>query len=88
MLSLLLLVISNSAHATSNEDSGIERITLKKTEVIGSQELPRIVSIMSWKKTTPQAIPLLHNALQLNFNPIDQQEFSREILYRRQMQQQ
>ena len=87
MLMPLLMVVSTSASATSSTGKGIERITLKKTAVIGSQELPRIISIMSWKKTAPLNVPLLHRKLQMDFNPVDQTEFSREIVYRRQMSQ-
>ncbi len=63
-----------------------KRITLKKTDVIGSQELPRVVSIISWKKTQPRELPLLHQEGAIAFTPVDKKEFAREVAYRRQMQ--
>ena len=86
-LLMLLMLTTAIAQAASSSANQVERITLQKTEVIGSQELPRIVSIMSWKKSSPLETSLINNGLQMNFNPIDKKEFSREIDYRRQLQQ-
>ncbi len=83
---LLLLFFSHGVFgADADTESGVKRITLQKTDVIGSQELPRVVSIMSWKKTKPMDQPLLHKKLEMLFESIDEKEFSREVFYRQQM---
>jgi len=82
---LMLFFASSASFSATQQEKGIERITLQKTDVIGSQELPRIVSIISWKKTKPTDLPLLHKQLKMDFNPIDEKEFSREVAYRQQM---
>ncbi len=86
-ISLLLLLMCSAGTSLSlaEQKKGIERITLEKTDVIGSQELPRILSIISWKQTKPMDLPLLHKQLEMDFNPIDEKEFSREIALRQKM---
>ncbi len=84
-ISLLLVLICSAGTSLAETKKGIERITLEKTDVIGSQELPRILSIISWKQTTPMDLPLLHKQLEMDFNPIDEKEFSREIALRQKM---
>ncbi len=85
IIALMLFFVSSASFSAAQQEKGVERITLQKTDVIGSQELPRIVSIISWKKTKPMDLPLLHKQLQMDFNPIDEKEFSREVAYRQQM---
>ncbi len=82
---LFLLFMCCAGASLAEQEKGIERITLEKTDVIGSQELPRILSIISWKQTKPMDLPLLHKQLEMDFNPIDEKEFSREIVLRQKM---
>ncbi|MCF6219181.1 MAG: hypothetical protein L3J62_05885 [Gammaproteobacteria bacterium] len=84
-ISLLLLFMCCAGVSLAEQKKGVERITLEKTDVIGSQELPRILSIISWKQTKPMDLPLLHKPLEMSFNPIDEKEFSREISLRQKM---
>lgn len=95
MLTLLAAMIIVSPISSAAEPPQLEaqeapasaskRITLKKTDVIGSQELPRVMSIISWKKTQPIDQPLLHKRSKMAFDLIEKKEFVREMGYREQM---
>jgi len=78
-------VISNAVEESDEKEHAAKRITLQKTDVIGSQELPRVMSIISWQKTKPIDQPLLHRRNNMAFDPIDEKEFVREITYRQKM---
>jgi len=76
----LLLITSSITMVQAAEE---KRITLEKTEIIGVQELPRIVTIMSWKQTEVINLPFLESQIGAKLKPIDKEEFAREALHRR-----
>lgn len=59
-----------------------QRLELESTEIIGIQELPRIVTILSWQRTTPLDLPIIESHLQAELLPLDREEFERAMRYR------
>lgn len=59
-----------------------QRLELESTEIVGVQEMPRIVTVLSWQRTTPLDLPIIESRLQAELPPLDRAEFERALRYR------
>ncbi len=62
----------------------LDRVELDQTTITGNRELPNVMVIVPWKESSPgmvdpSAASLLEDALE----PLDREEFRRELQYRR-----
>jgi len=57
-------------------------LELEETEITGARELPKVLYIVPWKKTRPNAQPLpMKSLMDEVFAPIDIEVFRRQVRY-------
>lgn len=63
---------------------GVAEVTLKleETEITGARELPKVLYIVPWRKTEPDARPLpMKSFVDEILTPIDMDVFKRQVRY-------
>ena len=74
---------SSKSTATASAKGAADRLTLETSVITGNRELPKVMSIVPWKKADIGELPaqpfntLLNEALQ----PVDRDVFRREVKY-------
>ena len=73
-LALLLM------YATSGQAE--VKLELEETEITGARELPKVLYIIPWKKTTPDSRPLpMRSLIDDTLAPIEMDVFRRQVRY-------
>ena len=58
------------------------QLKLEETEITGARELPKVLYIVSWKKTQPDSRPLpMQSLVDEILSPIDMDVFRRQVRY-------
>jgi hypothetical protein len=58
------------------------KLELEKTEITGARELPKVLYIVPWKKTTPDPRPLpMRSLINEVLTPVDMDVFRRQVRY-------
>ncbi|HEC18617.1 MAG TPA: hypothetical protein ENI97_04675 [Gammaproteobacteria bacterium] len=58
------------------------KLELEETEITGARELPKVLYIVPWKKTAPDARPLpMKSMMNEVLEPIDMDVFRRQVRY-------
>jgi hypothetical protein len=89
VLGLLAALQATGVHATepsparAQEPAAIDRLQLETTAVTGNRELPKVMSIVPWKPPEPPAGPErpMGSLIEEILEPLDRDEFRREITY-------
>ena len=60
-----------------------ERLEMEGTDIIGNQELPKVLYIVPWKPSELPDLsePPLQSLIDDALAPVDREEFRREVLY-------
>ena len=75
---VLLILLCCLAMAADAETT----LELEETEITGARELPKVLYIVPWKKTRPDAGPLpMRSLVNEALSPIDVDVFKRQVRY-------
>jgi hypothetical protein len=75
----ILLVMMSCLAMSANAETTLE---LDETEITGARELPKVLYIVPWKKTRPDANPLpMRSLINEALSPVDVDVFKRQVRY-------
>lgn len=76
-------VPAERATAATSTGKTVDRVELDQTTITGNRELPNVMVIVPWKDSSPGAVePVARSLLDDALEPLDREEFRRELQYR------
>lgn len=77
VLLVVLLLLGTQLHAAE------DRLDMQGTEIIGNQELPKVLYIVPWKKSALPDLeaPPLQSLVSDALSPLERDEFRRQVRY-------
>jgi len=81
---LTLLTLAGAAAVAFAQD----RADIDRTQIIGNRELPKVLTIVPWKKPLPGTLAgrPVHSVLDEALAPVDREVFRRQVDYGTQLQ--
>jgi len=76
-------VLAADARRRATDSGVMDEMDLERTEITGNQELPKVLYIVPWQKSDPGNLmgKPVHTLLEEVLEPVDRGEFTRQVRY-------